>query len=93
MQLQEREALELGWVFQNESQSGICCNASSAVGQAPPVGQGFPRGEPEEWPSLMHAVDNYLSYLTDTTLQQKRSLDSKEPTDQCQHSARQRRNT
>lgn len=59
MQLREREALGLGWVIQNESQSGICWNEISAVGQAALLRQGFPRGEPQEWPSLMHAEGNY----------------------------------
>lgn len=59
MQLREREALGLGWVIQNESQSGFCWNESSAVGQAALLRQGFPRGEPQEWPSLMTAEGNY----------------------------------
>lgn len=94
MQLQRKEALRLGWVFQNESQGSICCNKNSAVGQAPLLKQGFPWGEPQEWPSLMEAKDNYWAIQQmPHTLYQKRSLDSKEPTDQCQHAARQQGNT
>lgn len=48
-----REALRLGWVLQNESPSGICCNENSAVGLTPLLRQSFPWGEPQEWPSLM----------------------------------------
>lgn len=94
MQLQEREALGLGWVFQNESQSCICCTENSAVGQAPLPRQGFPWGEPQEWPSLMYAEDNYWAIqLTPRTVHQTRSLDSKQHADQCRHPARQQRNT
>lgn len=66
MQLREREALGLGWVIQNESQSGICWNESSAVGQAALLGQGFPRGEPREWPSFNAYRRKLLSRSADT---------------------------
>lgn len=69
MQLQEREALRLGWVFQNESQSGVCCNENSAVGQAPLLRQGFPRGQPQECMFIQFNVcrRQLLSHSADAT--------------------------